>query len=74
MSRRIELELPKSEAGLFDAAVQELLKIIAENVFGEFLEVCDREAAKKKDLGGPGGQPKPPKPPEAGAGGCCVMM
>ena len=74
MSRRIELELPKSEAGLFDAAVQELLKIIAENVFGEFLEVCDREAAKKRDQGGPGGQPKPPKPPEAGAGGCCAMM
>ena len=40
MSRRIELELPKSEAGLFDAAVQELLKIIAEKDQGSKISDC----------------------------------
>lgn len=70
MSQAIEKNMAKYPADLFEDAYQELLNVIQQNIYGEYLKELDKHAAAAAPQPAPG----PAKPPPAASGGCCLLM
>ena len=63
MEKEYELATPE----LFDAAVNELCGMIADNIFDRYIREVDRASAATS---GEGDKEAPPK----GSSGCCLLM
>ena len=62
--------MAKYPADLFEDAYQELLNVIQQNIYGEYLKELDKHTAAAAPQPAPG----PAKPPAAASGGCCLLM
>jgi hypothetical protein len=69
MSQKIIKKWEKAEEDLFEEANQEVLKVITDNIFNDFLAEMDK-AAKAAEAPPPAEAKTPPPP----SGGCCVLM
>lgn len=72
MSRKIEANYQKGAIDLFEAAEQELLRVIATNIYDIYLEEVDRENSLRKSAAEAAAKSAKPPPPQGG--GCCLLM
>ena len=71
LSVQVEKGLEDASASLFDQGVQELLRLLADNIYNDYKRLAAAAAASKETSKETEG---PPAAPEPKASGCCILM
>lgn len=72
LAGQIEKDLPKYPADLFEQGVQELLHVIASNVWDAYVTESEKTATSRKSEAPASAAARPPPPPSSG--GCCLVQ